>query len=134
MNVVATHLNDWSNAWSAVMIAMLWQSTLLAALVGLVSWALRKSSPAVRYWLWQILAIKMLIVPLWTVSRPIPWLPQWKAAELTPISANQRTIDRRPPPGQPEPPRAASVEPTATATTVELAAVPQKSINGSSTV
>jgi beta-lactamase regulating signal transducer with metallopeptidase domain len=57
------------------MVAMLWQSTLVAFLVAAAAFALRRSSPAVRYWLWQIVAIKLLILPLWSWSLALPWLP-----------------------------------------------------------
>lgn len=58
------------------MLGILWQSTLLA--IALAALAARRSSPAVRYWLLQILAIKLLVMPFWTVA--VPW-PGWFAAE-----------------------------------------------------
>ncbi|MEX0977915.1 MAG: M56 family metallopeptidase [Pirellulales bacterium] len=68
-------LNRWGAEWSTLMVAMVWQSTLVALLVATVAFGLRRSSPAVRYWLWQIVAIKLLILPFWSWSLVLPWLP-----------------------------------------------------------
>src|SRR5205807_10515736 len=37
-----------------------------------ISLRLRHASPSIRYWLWQIIAIKLLILPLWTLAVPRP--------------------------------------------------------------
>ena len=71
----AATLNSLATDWSALMVAVLWQSTILAGIVAVLAWLLRRSSPAVRYWLWQIVAIKILLAPLWTQVVPLPWLP-----------------------------------------------------------
>ena len=42
------------------------------ALAALVAWCLRRSSPVVRYWLWQIVAIKLLLMPFWSLAVPVP--------------------------------------------------------------
>lgn len=68
-------LNSVSGAWGDLMLAVLWQSTLLAGLFALAAWMLRRSSPAVRYWLWQILAIKLLLMPAWTIAIPLSLWP-----------------------------------------------------------
>jgi beta-lactamase regulating signal transducer with metallopeptidase domain len=68
--------------WSALLIAVVWQSTLLAAVVAVVAWLLRRSTPSIRYWLWQIVAIKILFAPLWTLAVPLAWVP-----EVSPFSA-----------------------------------------------
>jgi hypothetical protein len=72
MNQIIQGLNDSSEAWTRVMWAILWQSTLLAAVIALVALLLRRTSPAVRYWLWQIVAIKLLLMPFWTRAIPLP--------------------------------------------------------------
>ena len=69
-------LNGWAGGWLGAMFAVLWQSTLLIAIAALVSWCLRRSSPVVRYWLWQIVALKLLLMPFWTFA--VPW-PAWTA-------------------------------------------------------
>ncbi len=66
------HLNEWSAIWAEVMWAVLWQSTLLIVVVALIARLLRRVSPVVRYWLWQIVAIKLLLMPFWTLAIPMP--------------------------------------------------------------
>ena len=68
-------LNRVAVYFSSLVVAVLWQSTLLAAVVAVAAWLLRRSSPAIRYWLWQIVAIKLLLAPLWTLVVPVAWLP-----------------------------------------------------------
>jgi beta-lactamase regulating signal transducer with metallopeptidase domain len=73
-------MNDWAERWLAVMWAIVWQLALVVAIATLIAWLLRRSSPVVRYWLWQIVAIKLLLMPFWTFAIP---LPSW--AESKPI-------------------------------------------------
>jgi len=72
MTQIIQSLNNSSDAWTRLIFAILWQSTLLAAVIALVSLLLRRTSPAVRYWLWQIVAIKLLMMPFWTRAIPLP--------------------------------------------------------------
>ncbi|HEY2838851.1 MAG TPA: M56 family metallopeptidase [Pirellulales bacterium] len=88
MQSLITTLNDWSAGWSQFMLAVLWQSTLLAAAVGAIAWMARRASPAVRYWLWQIVAIKLLLAPIWTLWLPLAWLPARDAKKT--IADNSR--------------------------------------------
>ncbi len=74
-------LNGCAQRWLEAMGAVLWQSAVLVALAALIAWCLRRSSPVVRYWLWQIVAIKLLLMPFWTFWVP---LPSW--AKSTPVS------------------------------------------------
>ncbi len=67
-------INIWSDAWTTFIFAVLWQSTALALVVWAIAFALRRGSPTVRYWLWQIVAIKLLFMPLWSWSLALPWL------------------------------------------------------------
>ena len=47
--------------WSALLVAVVWQSTLLAAVVAVVAWLLRRSTPTIRYWFEPaFVAIKIL--------------------------------------------------------------------------
>jgi beta-lactamase regulating signal transducer with metallopeptidase domain len=82
MHTLIPTLNTWAERWLDAMGAVLWQSTLLVALAALIGWCLRRSSPVVRYWLWQIVAIKLLLMPFWACYVP---LPSW--ARGTPVSA-----------------------------------------------
>ena len=67
-------VNRWSKAWTGLTWALTWQSTLLLGLAALVAVFLRRSSPGLRYWLWQIVAIKVLLMPFWTTAVPMPLL------------------------------------------------------------
>jgi beta-lactamase regulating signal transducer with metallopeptidase domain len=67
------YLNRGSAMWVERTGAVLWQSFLLVGLVTVLCQWLRRSNPAVRYWLWQIVAIKLIVMPLWTVSLPVWW-------------------------------------------------------------
>ena len=80
LNIIST-INGWAQGWLGIMGAVLWQSVLLVALAALIAWCLRRSSPAVRYWLWQIVAIKLLLMPFWTLAIPVLSWP-----ESTPLS------------------------------------------------
>ncbi|MBW3543823.1 MAG: M56 family metallopeptidase, partial [Planctomycetes bacterium] len=99
MSSAIEQLNAAGNAWTGLMLAVLWQSTLLAIVISLAALAARRSSPAVRYWLFQILAIKLLVMPFWTVA--VPW-PGWFAAEqpdepqVVPPAGEDAAADREP--------------------------------------
>lgn len=75
MQGIVDALNRYGADWATLVVAIVWQSTLVALLVAVVAAALSRASPAARYWLWQIVAIKLLIVPLWSWSLALPWLP-----------------------------------------------------------
>jgi beta-lactamase regulating signal transducer with metallopeptidase domain len=64
--------NSWSMSTTGVAVAILWQSAVLAAIVGGVCWLLKRASPAVRYWCWQIVALKLLLMPWWILAVPLP--------------------------------------------------------------
>ena len=82
--------------------AIAWQSTLLALAVALAARTLARSSPSARHWLWQLVALKLLLMPLWTVV-----VPAW------PVAVAPRP-DREAGPGGP---RAGRVTPVAGPTT-----------------
>jgi beta-lactamase regulating signal transducer with metallopeptidase domain len=73
MSAVIDMLNRYSADWTALVVAVVWQTTLLALAIGVIAYFLRSSSPAVRYWLWQIVAIKLLLMPFWIWWVPLPW-------------------------------------------------------------
>jgi len=85
MVTIAESLNHVSATWAGVVLAALWQSTLLAILIALVTSRRKTVSPVVRYWLWQIVAFKLLIAPFWTVLIPWPaFFPQIVSDQLSP--------------------------------------------------
>ena len=53
-----------SSIWTALSHGIgnhLWQSTLFAAVAGLLTLALRKNQARVRYWLWLVASLKFLV-------------------------------------------------------------------------
>jgi len=78
---ITDHLNALASAWTGLVGAVVWQSTLLAGLVALAARLARRSSPALRYWLWQVVAIKLLLMPCWTVWVPWPFLSAGREPE-----------------------------------------------------
>ena len=82
MSTIITTVNHWAEAWLGIMIAVAWQSALLVAAATLIAWLLRRASPVVRFWLWQIVAVKMLLMPFWTLAVPLPaWTESKPVAE-----------------------------------------------------
>ncbi|HEY2647236.1 MAG TPA: M56 family metallopeptidase [Candidatus Acidoferrales bacterium] len=66
-------------AFFALPASHLWQSTLFAAAVALLTLALRRNQAGVRYWLWLAASCKFLLPFLWLVS--IGHHFQWQAAQ-----------------------------------------------------
>jgi beta-lactamase regulating signal transducer with metallopeptidase domain len=76
MTSLIESMNPLAERWAAAMTGVLWQSVLLAAIVAAVCWALGRQSPRLRYWIWLVLAAKLLLLPFWSVEIP---LPGWNA-------------------------------------------------------
>jgi len=79
--------NDWSASVTALAVAILWQSALSAGLVAGVCWLLRRSTPVLRYWCWQVVALKLLLMPWWIVAIPLPGFLGEGAAGVSPPAA-----------------------------------------------
>ena len=77
-------VNRWSAPWAGLAWAVTWQSAVLVGLAAVVALFLRRSSPGLRYWLWQIVAIKVLLMPFWTMAVPMPF--PWPSGE-SPLAA-----------------------------------------------
>jgi beta-lactamase regulating signal transducer with metallopeptidase domain len=93
---MADFIADWNACalvWGDRMWAVLWQSTLFAILVALVSVLfLRRSSPGVRCWIWQVVAIKLLVMPFWTYAIPLTEIiPVTRTSEPAGTSAPSAT-------------------------------------------
>ena len=92
---MSVHLfNDWSTSVTALAAAILWQSAVLAGLVAGVCWLLRRRAPAIRYWCWQIVALKLLLMPWWIVAIPLPGFLGEGATPVSP-SAAKTTANRQ---------------------------------------
>jgi beta-lactamase regulating signal transducer with metallopeptidase domain len=73
MDAWIERVNNASAAWLDFMLAVSWQAALLVIAVALIAKMLSKSPPAARYWLWQIVACKLLVMPLWGLTLAMPW-------------------------------------------------------------
>jgi bla regulator protein blaR1 len=94
MLTVINVMNDWAEAWLRVVWAVTWQFVLLAAAATLIAWLLRRSSPVVRYWLWQIVAIKLLLMPFWTFAIPLPsWVASRPVERAIAFQPEMKTAD-----------------------------------------
>jgi beta-lactamase regulating signal transducer with metallopeptidase domain len=90
MSTIITTVNHWAEAWLGIMIAVAWQSALLVAAATLIAWLLRRASPVVRYWLWQIVAVKLLLMPFWTLAVPLPaWTETKPVAESAAVRPSE---------------------------------------------
>ena len=66
------HLNDISQLWWQWMGSMFWQVSLLIILVTALDMAIRKWAwPQVRYALWALVFIKLIIPPTWQMPTSI---------------------------------------------------------------
>jgi hypothetical protein len=72
MTEVIETLNGLAGPWARLAWAVAWQSALVVGVFAVVALGLRRSSPGLRYWLWQIAAIKLLVMPLWGVGILLP--------------------------------------------------------------
>jgi beta-lactamase regulating signal transducer with metallopeptidase domain len=79
MTSVFEGFNRLAATWAELVWAVTWQSTFLVGVLAVVVLALRRSSPGLRYWIWQIAAIKLLLMPLWSLSITQPARPQHDA-------------------------------------------------------
>jgi hypothetical protein len=97
MGRIVEWLNAVAVAWAGLVWAVVWQSTLLAFAVAGASLLLRRSAPGVRYWLWQIVALKLLLMPFWTVAVPLPALSRPdppRVAPAKPTGGGRLDLDR----------------------------------------
>jgi len=60
--------------WLEVMWPAVWQSAILAGVVFLVTWRLKRGPAALRFWLWMLVPLKLLVMPLATIG--VPLLPE----------------------------------------------------------
>ena len=76
MNPAIKALNNLAIVWAEVVWAVSWQALLIVGGFAVVAWIIRRSSPSLRSWLWQIAAVKLLIMPLWGASMILPMVPK----------------------------------------------------------
>jgi beta-lactamase regulating signal transducer with metallopeptidase domain len=67
-NLDVSLVNRIADGWATIMWTVSLQFCLLGLVVLVLHWSLNRGSPNWRYWLWQILAIKLLLMPFWTAT------------------------------------------------------------------
>ena len=79
--------------WADGMWPIIWQSALLAGIILVVTLAVRRLSPAVRFWLWMLVPMRLLVMPLVTVSLPLlpAPVPELAPAGVVPTVDSVRT-------------------------------------------
>ena len=85
MNAAIEWANGLAGHWARGMWPVLWQTAALAAVVGLVALCNRRMSPALRFWLWMLVPLRLLVMPLIVISLPV--LARPPAAHLEPAVA-----------------------------------------------
>lgn len=110
MSAWMNHLDLQDAEWLPRVAAVAWQWSLLALLVAWpLTLLLRSRAPALRYWVWQIALVKLLIMPIWAWTIPVVWL----SASAPPRDRAVREIDVT-----------TSVAPAVVATSVNAASEP----------
>jgi beta-lactamase regulating signal transducer with metallopeptidase domain len=71
MSGLTSTLNALSARWAAAMWPVVWQTALLALAVLMLTLALRRGSAAVRFWLWMLVPLRLLAMPMLSVSLPV---------------------------------------------------------------
>ncbi len=88
--------------------AVAWQSAILAAAVAILAGLfLGRAPPSIRYWVWQILALKLLLMPFWTFAFPLPQLTYTTDVSSTIVSGENLAVE----PGAPVAPRSQTGRP-----------------------
>lgn len=79
-------INAWSQSWADLVGALLWQSTMWVLVVATVAVTMRRASPRLLFWLWQLVAIKLLLMPFWTFAATTAPLEPPRHADLLGLS------------------------------------------------
>ena len=89
MNWFIEIINGIASSWSSGMWLVVWQSAALAAIIYLVTLCIRRASAAACFWLWMLVPLRLLVMPLITISLPL--LPA-AASELESTDVGSLTI------------------------------------------
>jgi beta-lactamase regulating signal transducer with metallopeptidase domain len=65
-------LNELATTWWDVLVAVTWQAALLIVAAGLLCHFLNRQPPAARFWIWTIVAAKLLVMPFWSHTHRLP--------------------------------------------------------------
>ena len=82
-------MDAYVNSLASYLLAQSWQIAVLAAIVALISLALRNRSAHVRYLLWLIVLAKCIVPPVYSLRVPV--LPERPLIEQLPRQAAPET-------------------------------------------
>ncbi len=111
MDALIGLMNGLSGRWAGGMWLVLWQTAILAAVVYLLTRCLHRAPAALRFWLWMLVPLRLLVMPLVTLSLPV--LPPEPAGLGAHMSATPAVVLQQPAAGL-------STEGTATMPPAEL--------------
>lgn len=106
MTATFDRLNSVAAGWTDLAWAVIWQWTALALVVVAISAVvLRRASPAIRFWVGQVLLLKLLLMPFWTYSVPLPeWVPEMATTVRAPVaptdSSGKSPVEQSAPPAE----------------------------------
>jgi beta-lactamase regulating signal transducer with metallopeptidase domain/biopolymer transport protein ExbD len=93
MNSIPEALNLWGERFVGLAWPMLWQSSLLACVLWLVDRLLRrKVRPAIRYALWLVLLVKLVVPPSFASPSSLAWWLRRNAPAAPPRASTVRII------------------------------------------
>ncbi len=80
--------NGLASRWVGAMWPIIWQSVVLAGIIYLLTLCLRRLSATVRFWLWMLVPLRLLVMPMITVRLPLlPAPTQLETANIEPVPA-----------------------------------------------
>ncbi len=107
MNSFVEIANTLAGRWSDGMWLIIWQSAALATIIYLLTLCIRRASAAVRFWLWMLVPLRLLVMPLLTISLPLlPAAAQLGNTDVKSVSA-KAVVEERSAIAMPEPAPAA---------------------------
>ena len=88
-------INSIASRWSDGMWLVVWQSAALAAIIYLLTLCIRRISAATCFWLWMLVPLRLLVMPLMTISLPLlpAATPQMESIDFGAGSAEVMPLD-----------------------------------------
>ncbi len=94
MNAAIEWANGLAGHWARGMWPVLWQTAALAVIVGLIVLCNRRMSPALKFWLWMLVPLRLLVMPLIVIALPV--LPSPPVVQMESPVAPTRFISQAP--------------------------------------
>jgi len=84
MNDWVLQLNHVADIWAQTMWRACWKGAVAIAVVAGLCWLFRRSSPAVRCWLWRLAYVKLILLLAWNTPIELPLLPRAPETAIAP--------------------------------------------------